>query len=533
MRIVKILFLGHLAALAFGLAGLLVMLPHPELWNNSPSATGVFNFGIRYAGSLHILFGAATMLLFGLLFVGPRKTLIFFTAATTISLSMELLGTSTGFPFGAYSYTSFLGFKIADRVPYSIPLSWFYMGFTCIILASMIVSRWRLRHPTAWSLALGAYFLTVWDLALDPAMASQYLPLHFWVWHETGPYFGMPIRNLVGWSVTGLAFMGVSRLCWRANLDALRIPAWLPLGMYAANIGFAIALNVNAGLWLPPLMAVMLGLLPALVALLPQLTRRARQAPETNDSITRRISLLVMRKGSWAMTRHKVKIAVEGLEYIPRCGPVLIVARHFHHLYDGCVLLRVVPRPLHILVALEWIQKPWMRGVMERACALAGWPAMLRVERLNERASRHTERGRGAYALDEAGAYLRRAIRDSVQLLRSGEALVVFPEGYPNIDPAFTPKDDIDAFLPFRPGFARLVKMAEKNGHTRVAIVPAGLTYVENEEWHVTLRFGPALFRDDYLDSVHLVQTIEKRVHDLSGQTASAVPTHAEETIQL
>ena len=73
MRVVKILFFCHLAALVFGIAGLLVMLPHPELWSWNPFLIEVFNFGIRYAGSLHIIFGAATMLLFGLLFVGHEE----------------------------------------------------------------------------------------------------------------------------------------------------------------------------------------------------------------------------------------------------------------------------------------------------------------------------------------------------------------------------------------------------------------------------------------------------------------------------
>ena len=82
MRVVKILFFAHLAAMVFGLAGLLVMLPHPELWTWNPYLVATFDFGIRYAGSLHIIFGAATMVLFGLLFVGSRKTLIFFFAAT-------------------------------------------------------------------------------------------------------------------------------------------------------------------------------------------------------------------------------------------------------------------------------------------------------------------------------------------------------------------------------------------------------------------------------------------------------------------
>ncbi len=534
MRTVKIFFLCHLAALVFGLGGLLVALPHPELWDTNPYAAQVFSFGISYAGSLHILFGAATTLLFGLLFVGPRKTFAFFAAATVISLSMELPGTGTGFPFGAYSYSNLLGFKIADRVPYSIPLSWFYMGFTSLILASIIVSRRRQHHCTAWSLAVGVYFLTVWDLALDPAMASQYLPLHFWIWHETGPYFGMPIRNLVGWSLTGLAFMGISRLFWRTNLDSQCIPVWLPLSMYTVNISFAVAMNLSAGLWLPPLMAVMLGLLPASLALLPQLNTRGRRVAETNASVIRRISQVTVRQGSWAMVRHNVKVIVEGLEYVPRSGPVLIVTRHFHHLYDGCVLLRAIPRPLHILVALDWVQNRWMCGVMEQACTLVGWPSVLRVERLSKSTDRYSSQKKDStYSPNEVRGYLRRAVRDVIQLLRKGEILLVFPEAYPNIDPVFTPKHSNDAFLPFRPGFAKLVKMAERDGSTQVAIVPAGLTYVHKERWHITLRFGPPLLREDYIDPAHLVQAIEKHVHELSDRAVGSTSTHSEEAVQL
>jgi hypothetical protein len=75
--------------------------------------------------------------------------------------------------------------------------------------------------------------------------------------------------------------------------------------------------------------------------------------------------------------------------------------------------------------------------------------------------------------------------------------------------------------------------MAERDGRTKVAIVPAGLTYVENGRWHTTLRFGPAIFRDDYIDSAQLVQTIERRVHELSDQIASSAPTHAKEITHL
>jgi len=542
MRTVKILFFCHLAALLFGLGGLLIALPHPELWDSSPFAVEVFNFGISYAGSLHILFGAAAVLLFGLIAVGVRKTLIFFAVATTIPLGMELLGTSTGFPFGPYSYTSFLGFKVAGLVPYSIPLSWFYMGFTSFVLANVIVARLGPRHRTTWSLALGVYFLTVWDLSLDPAMASQRLPIHFWIWHQGGPYFGMPISNLVGWSLTGLVYIGISRLLWRADLNAQRIAVWLPFGVYVANTGFAIALNLSAGLWIPVLMAVLLGLIPASLALL----RRNRKVQpttktQTRTSIAKRISLLAVYTGSRALTRRNVQLVVEGLEYVPRSGPVLIAARHFHHLYDGCILLATIPRKLHILVALDWVQsresihrtRPWLRWLMEWACAMVEWPTILRTERLSENAGEDFKAGRSAYSPGESRRYLRRAVMDSVRLLRNGEVLVVFPEAYPNIDPAFTPKNDKNAFLPFRPGFARLVEMTEKDGHTHVALVPAGLTYVQNEQWHVTLRFGPALSLRDYTDSAQLIQAIEEQVTALSSSVDSPATLNTGEIIHL
>jgi putative membrane protein len=538
MRVVKILFFCHLAALMFGLAGLLLMLPHPELWSWNPFLVATFDFGIRHAGSLHIIFGATTMLLFGLLFVGPRKTLIFFFASTVISLSMELLGTSTGFPFGPYAYTSFLGFKILDHVPYSIPLSWFYMGFTSYILASVLVSRLihshSSREQSLWSLVLGAYFLTVWDLALDPAMASNYLPLHFWTWHLTGPYFGMPVSNLVGWSLTGLTFMGVNRLLWRSNLDAREIVVWLPFSMYAANIGFAAVLDLSANLWIPSVVAVFIGVVPAsLVFFLRPMRREGGKSSRANNSVFGRISVLVLRKGSWVIARRKVHLEIEGLENVPSAGPVLIVARHFHHFYDGCVLMKAVPRRLHIFVALDWVRKRWLRSFMESACALADWPVMLRAEQLRENTAQRSKTVSSAYSLHETRAYLRHAMEDSVRLLRNGEALVVFPESYPDIDPHNTPKAETQIFLPFRPGFARLVEMAERDEHTNVAIVPAGLSYVQRERWHVTLRFGPTLSRSSFEENGHLVQAVEKEVRALTVETIDAVPIHWEETFQL
>lgn len=283
MKIARLLLVGHLTALAFGLAGLLIALPHPQWWAHDPHAIRVYRFGMEHGGATHILFGAAAVFAFAWYNLGRRRTLIFFVAATSLSLSSELIGTGTGWPFGNYSYTTFLGTKILGRVPYTIPLSWFYMGLTSYLLGSILAARFA-RRRTLWSLGLGVWFLTAWDLVLDPAMADKALQVQFWVWHQTGAYFGMPIQNLIGWSLTGLLYMTVARLLWRRNLDLTRDlgrrVVWFPLTVYVANIGFAMVLSASVGLWLPIALAALIGLGPAVLVWRIGRTRRVPPLPE-------------------------------------------------------------------------------------------------------------------------------------------------------------------------------------------------------------------------------------------------------------
>jgi putative membrane protein len=511
-RSVMILFCGHITALLFGLAGLLIALPHPQLWEGNATAVEIFNFGIRYAGSLHILLGAATMLAFGIAFLGLRKTLIFFFASTTISLSMELLGTSTGFPFGPYAYTDLLGYKILGHVPYAIPLSWFYMGLTTYLLATSLTQRAGGRRQTLWALLLGGYFLTVWDLSLDPSMANTHLLVQFWHWALPGPYFGMPISNLVGWSITGLLYMSVSRLLWREQAQIRRAVVWLPYGMYLANTGFAMLLALGAGLWQPLVIGAVLGLLPATLVLRP-LPRSSEQAEGLAGRIVGRISYLTVRAGSGLLLGRRVTCMVEGKEQVPEQGAVLIVARHFHHLYDGCALLRMVPRRLHLLVGLDWIERPLTRRAMELACRLVAWPIVLRTRQLEQGKEGRTS----AYQASEAFGYLRRAVALSTQLLRDGEALVVFPEGYPVVDPLAGSRKSDQPFLPFQSGFGRLVELAEADGQTRVVIVPAGLVYrQQGKRWQLALRFGQPLSSRDFSSRTEMTRAVEQCVQALS-----------------
>jgi putative membrane protein len=264
----------HVLALVLGLFGILVAIPHPELWARKADAAAFFAFAVDKTGGVAMLLGALAMFAFGVSALGVRRTVVFFVAATVISASAELTGTKTGWPFGGYEYTDFLGPKLLGRVPVAVPLSWFYMGFASFVLADVIVARQGWRNRALWSVVLGTWLLTAWDLVLDPSMAAPQMQyVHFWIWHERGPYFGMPLRNLVGWFGTGLLFVAVGRFAWRERVAPLA-PVALPFVVYGVNVGWSMVLSVSAGMWPTAVAAVALALLPAALAL-----RRSRSAP--------------------------------------------------------------------------------------------------------------------------------------------------------------------------------------------------------------------------------------------------------------
>jgi putative membrane protein len=256
----------HLFSMVFGLFGLILVLPNTA-FIESLSETGlqVFSWGMQNGGASYMIFGAIAAFLYGKQTVGLKRTLAFCIPAIGISVTSELVGTSTGFPFGAYEYLSGLGYKIADLVPFTIPLSWFYMGF-----AAFLISATLMRFGTGWgyrlsAIALGALMLTSWDFVLDPAMSQT--PYPFWEWHQAGEFYGMPYQNFFGWFGTGALFMTVASLIWGKDNQPIlnRQQILFPAIMYAGNFTFALILSFNAGFYVPALLGILVGALPLVV----------------------------------------------------------------------------------------------------------------------------------------------------------------------------------------------------------------------------------------------------------------------------
>ncbi|MEQ9481701.1 gamma-carotene 1'-hydroxylase CruF [Coleofasciculus sp. F4-SAH-05] len=283
IKIERFLLIGHIGAMAFGLAGLLLVLPHPE-WIVSlpPQGQAVFQWSMAGGGVVYIILGAAAVAIYAYRTLGLWQWLTFMIPAIVISLTSELLGTSTGFPFGHYGYLSGLGYKIAGLVPFTIPLSWFYLGLVSYLLARAgLESRVATNQSVSWwrhlgAIAIGAVLLTSWDFVLDPAMSQASVP--FWLWEQPGAFFGMPYQNFAGWLGTGAVFMTVAALLWQKTPMALsRSQLGLPLAVYLSNFVFAAVMSIGAQIWVPVGLGILLGVVPAVV-----LWRMATTTPTSN-----------------------------------------------------------------------------------------------------------------------------------------------------------------------------------------------------------------------------------------------------------
>ena len=263
------LLIGHVLAMAFGLAGIALVLPNIEFQAKLAEFSWgpkIFGWSMAGGGVVYMVLATAAVALYAYRTLGIWHCLTFMIPAIALSLGSELLGTSTGFPFGDYRYLSGLGYKIAGLVPFTIPLSWFYLGFSAYIIAlaglkKLEISNW-LRELGA--IIFGSLCLTSWDFVLDPAMSQA--PVPFWVWDTPGAFFGMPYQNFAGWMGTGIIFMTVATLLWRVK--PFSVPSndlMLPLAIYLANFVFATVLSLAAGFYIPVLLGIVLGILPLLV----------------------------------------------------------------------------------------------------------------------------------------------------------------------------------------------------------------------------------------------------------------------------
>jgi acyl-[acyl-carrier-protein]-phospholipid O-acyltransferase/long-chain-fatty-acid--[acyl-carrier-protein] ligase len=140
---------------------------------------------------------------------------------------------------------------------------------------------------------------------------------------------------------------------------------------------------------------------------------------------------------AWVLARLIYRFRAYGTDHIPKSGPVLIASNHVSYV-DWLFLMAASPRPIRFVVAQNFFDTPFIGWVLRRVRAIPF------ARRLGPKS-------------------VRQSFADVKTALQNGEAVCVFPEGYPTRN---------GVMLPFRRGLEQIAQS------TRLPIVPVFLDQV-------------------------------------------------------
>jgi 1-acyl-sn-glycerol-3-phosphate acyltransferase len=174
-------------------------------------------------------------------------------------------------------------------------------------------------------------------------------------------------------------------------------------------------------------------------------------------SIKRKIARWLLKILTWILTRLLLKTTVEGREYIPREGPILMVSNHLGDA-DGVVGLAVAKVPFDVLGKIELYQIPYFGKLLD-------WYGIIWVHR---------------------GRPDRRALKAVLNGLAEGRMVAIAPEGRESLSGSLEEGTDGAAYIAIK---------------ADVPILPIVITGTENwriygnlkkfRRTQVTARVGP------------------------------------------
>lgn len=234
-----------------------------------------------------------------------------------VSWLVEHIGTTTGLPFGSYSYTDVLLPKIVHVVPLAIPFAWLLvvpaaLGITEYLLRSHttlnVQDRFRQWPDTnrTWLRIFGAAsFAVLLDITIEPVSVHVN---GYWVWNHTdGLYYGVPVSNFVAWWATSflLAWVVVrlqqaardadSQLCTTTSTatgigqgpfqSKTGLFGWLPSLLYMLNLVMFMLVNIAHGQRVAAFIGSVIFCYLAFDWLRPYIVQRRLETPEQGKPV--------------------------------------------------------------------------------------------------------------------------------------------------------------------------------------------------------------------------------------------------------
>lgn len=145
-----------------------------------------------------VLFGTLVMrlpLVAGIAPLVDRRAGLGLLAVTAYTYTVEFVGVRWGVPYGEFSYQTELG-PMLGGVPLGLPVFFVPLVLNSYLLVLLLVPWAGRIGRTVGAIAV----VLVVDLVLDPAAVR----LGFWAYEASGVYYGVPISNFYGWTLSGL-----------------------------------------------------------------------------------------------------------------------------------------------------------------------------------------------------------------------------------------------------------------------------------------------------------------------------------------
>ncbi len=177
--------------------------------------------------------------------LGWRDSIILIAILGLYALAIESSAVITGFPYGTFSYSELLGFKLFGVVPWSVAFAW-----TPLILAGYAIAD-RLFNNVFVRIVCTALILIAFDLVLDPGAVY----IGFWKYADGGFFYGVPFVNFAGWLLSGIIGAIIVEISVRTFKPLLPTPAQLTLSA-GFTIIFWTMISLFAGMIAPFLIGV-------------------------------------------------------------------------------------------------------------------------------------------------------------------------------------------------------------------------------------------------------------------------------------
>lgn len=175
---------------------------------------------------------------------GLVRFLVLTLGIGAILIGLESIANYIRMPYGTFSYSSILGYKFFNTVPWSVALAYVFLICGSFWLASRITKRAKVF--------LGSVLMLGTHAVLHPALTRMQLIS----WDTSGVFYGMSPINFLGWFVVAfISLMFVAKI-W-GDKPVKRSTA------YSAFIMILFWAGVNLGLnqWVPGGMGLAIGLM--------------------------------------------------------------------------------------------------------------------------------------------------------------------------------------------------------------------------------------------------------------------------------